>query len=283
MSFGDRLQALRRSSGLTQEEFAHQLNVSRQAVSKWESCRGYPEIEKIIYICNRYGATMDELFQDEVPPSGPAAPKAPPGAPPLESPPLKKSLGNFFSNLSPANQIILWSGMSLVFIVLTVLFFTFIPRGGDEMISKLIWTALLVLFTLGEAISVGMTSIWFSAGSLAALICALFEGPWPLQIGLFIVVSALCLMAFRPLARKYFNGKVEPTNADRVIGSVATVTEEIDNLKGTGRVQIGSMPWTARSEDPQPIPSGALVRILRIEGVKVYVEKLSEHEKEEEK
>ena len=69
MSFGDRLQAIRHSNGLTQEEFAQQLNVSRQAVSKWESSRGYPEIEKIIYICNTYGVTMDELFSDELPPA----------------------------------------------------------------------------------------------------------------------------------------------------------------------------------------------------------------------
>ena len=67
MSFGERLQALRRSNDLTQEDFAQQLKVTRQAVSKWESSRGYPEIEKIIYICNYYGVTMDELFADEVP------------------------------------------------------------------------------------------------------------------------------------------------------------------------------------------------------------------------
>ena len=62
MSFGDRLQTLRRSRGLTQEQFAQQLKVSRQAVSKWESGRGYPEIEKIIYICNCYGVSMGELL-----------------------------------------------------------------------------------------------------------------------------------------------------------------------------------------------------------------------------
>ena len=62
MPFGQRLQEVRRKNGMTQEEFAAQLKVSRQAVSKWESCRGYPEIEKIIFICNRYGVTMNELF-----------------------------------------------------------------------------------------------------------------------------------------------------------------------------------------------------------------------------
>lgn len=147
------------------------------------------------------------------------------------------------------------------------------------MLPKLIWTALLVLFVLGEAMSVGLTSIWFAAGSLAGLICALLEGPWPLQIALFIAVSTLTLLAFRPLAKKYLNGKVEPTNADRVIGSTATVTEDIDNLKGTGRVLVGSMPWTARSEDGGPIPAGALVQIRRIEGVKVYVKQQEEEEK----
>ena len=54
MSFGEQLSAVRRRSGLPQEQFAEQLQVSRQAVSKWESGRGYPEIEKILYICNRY-------------------------------------------------------------------------------------------------------------------------------------------------------------------------------------------------------------------------------------
>lgn len=150
------------------------------------------------------------------------------------------------------------------------------------MLPKLIWTALLVLFVLGEAMSVGLTSIWFAAGSLAGLICALLEGPWPLQIALFIAVSTLTLLAFRPLAKKYLNGKVEPTNADRVIGATATVTEDVDNLKGTGRAQIGSMPWTARSQDGTPIPAGALVRVVRIEGVKVYVE-VTQPQQEEEK
>ena len=56
MAFGERLQLLRRSSGLTQEQFAEQLQVSRQAVSKWESGKGYPEVEKLLFICRQYHA-----------------------------------------------------------------------------------------------------------------------------------------------------------------------------------------------------------------------------------
>ena len=76
MAFGERLQEVRKRSGLTQEEFAEQLQVSRQSVSRWESGRGYPEMEKIIFICNRYGVTMDGLFKEEVPGRSPAAVRA---------------------------------------------------------------------------------------------------------------------------------------------------------------------------------------------------------------
>mgnify|MGYP003297249734 CR=1 FL=1 len=64
----ENIKKYRKKSGMKQFELAEKLYVTPQAVSKWESSRGYPEMEKIIYICNRYGATMDELFADEVPP-----------------------------------------------------------------------------------------------------------------------------------------------------------------------------------------------------------------------
>ena len=102
MAFGERLQEVRKRSGLTQEEFAEQLQVSRQSVSRWESGRGYPEMEKIIFICNRYGVTMDGLFKEEVPP---------PGEPPVEAPLLSartlgSELSNLYANLSPYNKSI---------------------------------------------------------------------------------------------------------------------------------------------------------------------------------
>ena len=71
------------------------------------------------------------------------------------------------------------------------------------MVWKLIWLGLLILFTAGEAVTVGLTSIWFSAGALAALIAALLGGALWLQILLFLVVSAACLVAVRPLTKKY--------------------------------------------------------------------------------
>ena len=66
----------------------------------------------------------------------------------------------------------------------------------------------------------------------------------------------------------------DPTNADRVIGQTALVTEDIDNVEGKGLVVISGQVWSARSEHGVAIPAGTQVRVLRIEGVKVYVEAL---------
>lgn len=277
MSFGSRLQALRHRHGITQEEFAQQLNVSRQAVSKWESSRGYPEMEKILYICRHYGVNMDELFADEVPSPQPTREEQTgqlqeePGG----GPTLKQSLGNFFTNLSPRDQWVFGTAVSSVVLVLVALFFllcaTMAKGATDGMTLKVAWLALLILFSIGEAVTVGLTSVWFAVGSLGALLCALAGGgPW-LQVGVFLALSGLALALVRPLAKKFLTPGYSATNADRVIGQEAVVTQTIDNLHGQGQVNIAGQTWTARSQDDTIIPEGTLVRVLRIEGVKVFV------------
>ncbi len=285
MSFGDQLQILRRGSGLTQEEFAQQLQVSRQAVSKWESSRGYPEIEKIIYICNYYGVTMDELFAEEVPSRTAGAsddPQQPAVEQKLESPPLKKAVGDFFTNLSPKHQTIFSMGLAMMGIVLLVLISTTVAKGeSDQMILKFVWLGLLILFGIAEAVTVGLTSVWFAVGSLMALLCALLGGNLWIQLVLFVATSALSMLAFRPMAAKLINDKVEPTNVDGIIGKEVLVTEEIYNIQGQGAVNIGGLTWSARSVSDEKIPAGTLVQVQRIEGVKVYVEAVEAAVKEE--
>lgn len=65
MSFGEKLQQLRKEKGLSQEDLAHQLNVSRQAVSKWELQNGYPEIEKMILISDLFQVSLDYLMKED--------------------------------------------------------------------------------------------------------------------------------------------------------------------------------------------------------------------------
>lgn len=64
MTFGEKLQRLRKEAGLSQEELAGQLHVSRQAVSKWERNESYPETEKLIRMGTLFGVTLDELLQE---------------------------------------------------------------------------------------------------------------------------------------------------------------------------------------------------------------------------
>ena len=139
------------------------------------------------------------------------------------------------------------------------------------MTFKVVWLALLILFSIGEAVTVGLTSVWFAVGALGALLCAWVGGNLWLQIGVFLALSGLALILVRPLAKKFLAPSYSATNADRVIGQEAVVTQTIDNLHGQGQVNIAGQTWTARSQNDAVIPEGTLVRVLRIEGVKVFV------------
>lgn len=63
MSLGENLQFLRKNAGVTQEELAEKLEVSRQSVSKWEADASFPEMDKIIALCDMFGCTMDTLVK----------------------------------------------------------------------------------------------------------------------------------------------------------------------------------------------------------------------------
>ena len=134
-----------------------------------------------------------------------------------------------------------------------------------------VWLIAMVALFVIEAAIPGLVSIWFAIGALAALISALVNAPLWLQIAWFFIVSVALLILTRPLVKKYVNGKVQPTNADVVIGKEAVVFEEIDNVRGTGAVRVGGKQWTARSEDGAVIGNGKVVTVLRIEGVKLIV------------
>ena len=102
--------------------------------------------------------------------------------------------------------------------------------------SSLCWLIALIVFLIVEALTVGLVSIWFAAGSLVALLVSLAVDNIWIQFAVFFVV-----------------------------------TEPIDNLNATGAVQLEGKVWTARSVDGSLIPVDAKVKVERIEGVKVLV------------
>ena len=118
-----------------------------------------------------------------------------------------------------------------------------------------VWLGLIVAFIAVEAATVNLVSIWFIGGAVAGLVCAILE------------VAGL----LRPLLKKYLRVKPSRTNADRLLGQEALVTEDIDNLRETGAIRINGVLWTAKSADDTQIPIGTRVVIERIEGAKVYV------------
>lgn len=146
-------------------------------------------------------------------------------------------------------------------------------EGGNDMdLVAIIWLGLLIAFLIVEAACpVHLVSIWFAAGSLAALAVWALHGPIWLQVLLFALVSGGLLAALWPLTRKYLNPKVASTNIDSVIGSIGLVTAAIDNVSAVGQVKLGAMEWTARSTSGVPIPAGTMVKVEKIEGVKVFV------------
>ena len=135
-----------------------------------------------------------------------------------------------------------------------------------------VWLALMVLLLIVEALTAPLVCIWFALGALAALISALFGAAIWLQVVWFLLVSLLTLWLTRPIAVKYLNSRRVATNADRVIGAEAVVTEDIDNIAGSGAVHVDGHEWTARSGSGANIAKGAVVRVERIEGVKLIVD-----------
>lgn len=135
--------------------------------------------------------------------------------------------------------------------------------------SIVIWAVLVVVFLVLEAGTVALVSIWFALGALAALVAALLGAAMWLQVTIFLAVSVLLLaLLWKKVRAKAIGAK---TNVDSVIGTEGYVTETIDNVSYTGRVKLGGITWAARSTSGAPIDAGALVKVDRVEGVKVFV------------
>ena len=141
-----------------------------------------------------------------------------------------------------------------------------------ELTEGMIWLIVAVLSGLVEAITLGITTIWFVFGALTAWVLYEFNAPFIVQLIAFIAVSALLLYFTKPLVKKFLKvGRVK-TNANALIGQIGIVTEEIHTIKSEGQVEIKGQIWSARTEnDDGIILKDTRVEILAIEGVKLIV------------
>ena len=142
------------------------------------------------------------------------------------------------------------------------------------------WLLVLIVSVAIEALTMGLTSIWFAGGALIAIGAAAIRAPIVVQVILFFIISLLLLIFTRPIAVKYFNKERIKTNAESIVGKQAIVVSEVDNLQGAGQVTVGGLEWSARSADPdKKLNVGMVVNVVAIDGVKLIVEPDTQIEK----
>lgn len=138
------------------------------------------------------------------------------------------------------------------------------------------WLVFLVVLLVIELITVGLTTIWLAGGALVAFILAAMGVNLWVQIIVFLIVSFVLIYFTRPFALKYLKPRQTRTNSDELIGETIKVTERIDNRAAVGRALAKGMEWSARAvSDDLVIETDTLVKVLRIEGVKLIVEPVS--------
>lgn len=141
-----------------------------------------------------------------------------------------------------------------------------------EIWVMILWFSIIIVGAILEALTLDLTSIWFSIAALIAFILAILSVNVIVQLIVFIVISVGLLLSVRPLAQNYFRANIVSTNSDRLIGKTAVCTKSI--LKGgRGEVTVNSQIWTAISQDASDILENDSVEILAIEGVKLIVKK----------
>ena len=137
--------------------------------------------------------------------------------------------------------------------------------------EAIFWLIAMVIFIAAEAMTVSLVSIWFAVGALGAIIVALTGGGLAFQVTVFLALAVALLLSLRGIVRKHFTPRITRTNMDSVIGATGVVVTPVNNIAALGQVQIGGVEWSARSSDNSHIPAGTLVKVEKIEGVKVFV------------
>ena len=155
------------------------------------------------------------------------------------------------------------------------------PEGGVVM-EPLLWLIVLAVLLVIEAITVGLTTIWFAGGALIAAVLSWMGMGIAVQWGVFLLISLVLLIFTRPLAVRYMNRGMTKTNVDSLIGEKAVVIQEINNLAQTGQVRINDIEWMARTvSDEELIPAHTVVEIEGVRGVKLIVKKQNISEEKE--
>ena len=133
-----------------------------------------------------------------------------------------------------------------------------------------LWFLLATIFGIIEAMTLGIVSIWFAIGALAAMLTSIFIDSVMIQIFIFLATSLILIVKTRKFAVGMLKVGKEKTNLDDLIGKEAVVTKEILPYVA-GEVKLEGKFWRSMSESKQTYAEGAIVTVLRIEVVTIIV------------
>lgn len=135
------------------------------------------------------------------------------------------------------------------------------------------WLVLVIVLSFVEIATVSLVSIWFVASGIVAIILSFFIEDTAIITTIFILLGIFLLVISRPIVNKLRSKDNEKTNLDRIIGETAIVTEDIKK-NVVGEVKVDGKRWSAVSKEK--CLKGDTVKVLKIDGVKLIVEKESE-------
>lgn len=141
-------------------------------------------------------------------------------------------------------------------------------------ITLILWGILIVVSLIVELITDELTIIWGTVGAIFSLIAALLKAEIWLQLLIFIIFTTLTIIISRPLIKKYAKKEIIRTNADRIIGMVAVVTEPFKNNE-VGKVSVNGQSWRATSTSSLEFFEGEKVQVEGLSGTKVIVSKIN--------
>ena len=136
--------------------------------------------------------------------------------------------------------------------------------AGITIGAAVLWLVAAAVLAIIEALTQGLTSIWFAGGAVAAAVAAMVGGPLPVQVIVFLAVSVIMLAIMRPIVRNKFNNRVERTNVETLPGS--------EGIVEPGAVRADGKVWSAVCAEGETIEKDTVVVIKSIKGVTLMVE-----------
>jgi len=139
-----------------------------------------------------------------------------------------------------------------------------------------IWIAAAAFLVIAEMFTVTFFLLWFGVAAAVAGVLALlgFGGAW--QWGSFVVVSAVLFVYSRRFAEKFGGEQPPGVGANRLLGQVGMIIEDLDNDNLKGKIRLNREEWRAESIDGAKLTEGTKVKVIKVDGTHVVVEPIKE-------